>query len=510
MSKIIPHHKLTLQRLHYSSVLDGKDNSMPCLVYRALIACLLAGFAAAASAQVTFIDQTFATGPAPTGVVSGDFNHDGFPDLAVTDQQAGSVTILLGVGGGHFAFGTQLSTGLNPTQIVAGDFNHDGKLDLAVALSGADAVAIFLGNGDGTFHQGTSIALDGNPFALAAADFNRDGIPDLAVIEHTPSNTFRLKIFRANGNGTFTRTQTLPLPRNPVLSGLLISDDFNIDGLPDLALATDTTVMVFTDSPNGTLTLHSIVTPPKTAAIVGLASGRFTHGAAPDLVVRVFDAVNDTNFPNSDYVFLNSGAGTFHLRSRVAVAGFGGSVYVTDINGDGLADLISVGGNFRNSGFEIALGHGDGTFSTSVHAFDNIEGSQGGFVARDLALSSRHDLAISSVDELGAGLADMHVLLNQNGQTNCVPPGSATLAVHICTPAANSGVPRTFTVRAGGNSPAGVKRMELWVDGVKRAQNFSDQLHVTVTVSPGTHRVSIVGVDLYDSLVKMPITVHAF
>jgi hypothetical protein len=195
-----------------------------------MLACLSLG----AAAQVTFTNQTILTGPSPQGIVSGDFNRDGFPDLAVADPVAGSVTILLGVGGGHFSFGQQISTGLLPTQIVSGDFNHDGKLDLAVSLSEADAVAIFLGNGDGTFRQGTSLALDGHPFALVAADFNHAGAADLAVLEKTPGDTFNLKIFRSNGDGTFTRTQSTPLPRKPIFPGLMVSDDFNIDGLPDL------------------------------------------------------------------------------------------------------------------------------------------------------------------------------------------------------------------------------------------------------------------------------------
>jgi FG-GAP-like repeat len=480
-------------------------------VYRIFLAAwMLANLLTVAAAQVTFSDERFVTGPAPTNVVSGDFNRDGHPDLAVTDQQAGFVTILLGVGAGHFAFGAEISTGLNPTQIVTGDFNHDGKLDLAVALSSADAVEILLGNGDGTFHRGTSLALDGHPVALVAADFNHAGVADLALVEQTPADTFNLKIFRSNGDGTFTRTQVTPLPRDFIVPVLLVSDDFNIDGLPDLAVSGNKTVMVFINSGNGTLRLHSTFAPPNTASIVGLAAGRLTQGAAPDLVVRVFDNVNDTNFPNSEYVFLNSGSGSFSLKSRVSTAAFGGSVYVADMNGDGLADLVSVGFSFRNGFVEIASGHGDGIFSPPVVVAQNIIGSIGGLVARDLNLDSRHDLAIAAIQGLGTSDEATHVLLNQNAPTNCAPPGSSVLAVRICSPAANAGVRSTFTVKAGGNSPAGVKRMELWVDGVKRAQNFSDQLHATISLSLGTHRLTVVGVDLFDGLVKSPIVVHVF
>jgi hypothetical protein len=227
-------------------------------------------------------------------------------------------------------------------------------------------------------------------------------------------------------------------------------------------------------------------------------------------VVRVFDNVNDTNFPNSIYAFLNSGAATFHLKSKVPTEAFGGFVYLADIDGDGLADIISVSGSFRSQEVEIALGHGDGTFGMPFPLDTSVIGSQGGLVARDLNLDSRHDLAITSVDALDIGLEATHIFLNQNGRSNCIPPPSTTLAVKICSPAPNAGVRRTFTVKASGNSPAGVKRMELWVDGVKHAQNFSDQLRSTITLSLGTHRVTVVGVDQFDSLVKTPIVVHVF
>jgi hypothetical protein len=484
-----------------------------------LVVCLLATLSAASAAQSPFTGhfkgQTYTTGPEPTGVVSGDFNRDGLPDLAVTDRTAGHINILLGVGGGQFALGAEYNAGLGPTQIVTGDFNHDGKLDLAVAS--ADAIAIFLGNGDGTFHQGTSIALDGGPMALVAADFDRDGIPDLAVIDRFAAFlpvAFTLKILRSNGDGTFTRTQAISLPSERLtsaLEGLLVSEDFNIDGLPDLALATDKTVMVFTDSAHGTMHLHSVFAPPNTAFIVGLAAGRLTRDAAPDLVVRVFDNPSRPPFPNSEYVFLNSGFGSFHLRSRVPGANLFVGIYLTDINGDGLADLVSVGSNTLSNPFDIFLGHGDGTFTgipTEVvgAAPLDVRQGQGGLVARDLNLDSRHDLVFAGFAEVGTG-AGTEVLLNQNAQSNCRPPGSATLAVRICSPRANATVESRVTVAASGNSPAGVKRVELWADGVKRAQSINDQLRVTIHLSPGTHHLTVVGIDLYDSLAKKTIVV---
>ncbi len=61
-------------------------------------------------------------------------------------------------------------------------------------------------------------------------------------------------------------------------------------------------------------------------------------------------------------------------------------------------------------------------------------------------------------------------MLNQNAVTNCAPPGSGTLAVHVCS--ANTGI-NSLTVKAAGNSPNGVMRVELWIDGSKRAPRHS-------------------------------------
>jgi hypothetical protein len=124
-------------------------------------------------------------------------------------------------------------------------------------------------------------------------------------------------------------------------------------------------------------------------------------------------------------------------------------------------------------------------------------------ITRDVNRDSRQDVVVvRGVDASGA--AATHVLVNQNALTNCPSPGSDTVRVKFC-----SATPHTdsLTVRGSGNSPAGVKRVELWIDGKKRAQTFSDQLHATVAVSAGKHRVTLVGVDLYDKLAKQPIFV---
>jgi hypothetical protein len=148
-------------------------------------------------------------------LAAGDFNHDGFADLAVgapgedigSAGDAGAVSVVYGSATGLTRTGGQLFTQVGGTAetddlfgsaLAAGDFNHDGFADLAVgapgervgSADGAGAVSVLYGSAGGLtrtggrlFTQvgGTPEAFDAFGFALAAGDFNHDGFADLAA-----------------------------------------------------------------------------------------------------------------------------------------------------------------------------------------------------------------------------------------------------------------------------------------------------------------------------------------
>ncbi len=121
------------------------------------------------------------------GVVAGDFNGDGKLDLAVTSAVSGSLTIFLGNGDGAFTLapGSPIFAGFGAFYPAMGDFNGDGKLDLAVSNPETSTVTILVGNGDGTFTLSTSSFSTGNtPQSIVAGDFNGDGRLDLATANH--------------------------------------------------------------------------------------------------------------------------------------------------------------------------------------------------------------------------------------------------------------------------------------------------------------------------------------
>lgn len=76
----------------------------------------------------------------PRWLAVADYNNDGFLDIATSNYDARDVSVLLGTGsstaGQAFTAPTNYVVGANPTGLVAGDFNGDGLPDIAVTVGG--------------------------------------------------------------------------------------------------------------------------------------------------------------------------------------------------------------------------------------------------------------------------------------------------------------------------------------------------------------------------------------
>src|SRR6266702_2455804 len=186
--------------------------------------------------------RTLPIGPNPWYFAVGDFNGDGKLDLAVDDygcpldcnsSPSNTVTVLLGNGDGTFLPAPSLTVGNGPAGVVVGDFNGDGKPDLAVANLNDNTLSVLLGNGDGTFQAPHTFADPGmtHPYFVAIGDFNRDGKQDLVVTNHLFAT---VSVLLGNGDGTFQAAQDFAVDNDPVY---VTVNDFNGDAAPDLASA---------------------------------------------------------------------------------------------------------------------------------------------------------------------------------------------------------------------------------------------------------------------------------
>ena len=301
-------------------------------------------------------------------VVAADFNQDGKLDVAlltVGEQNAATVTVLLGNGDGTFQAPTVYATGTlsGGGALLAGDFNRDGHLDLAV---GGDSIQVLEGKGDGTFTGPVETPLGGATVSsMTAADFNRDGKLDLAVCASVNLTAYSLSIYTGKGDGTFQP------PASAIASGptAAASGDLNGDGLADLAAADPNnggSVQVFLANGDGTFQLP---------ANYPLATGHdLLNGEGAIYVVDAnqdghLDIVNGTYlFPGAIdgglvTTFLGRGDGTFQpgvtsLKGEEVL-----TMAVADFNGDGYPDLAFAG---ELCCVSVAAGSGSGRFESSA------------------------------------------------------------------------------------------------------------------------------------------------
>jgi hypothetical protein len=128
---------------------------------------------------------TIASGTSPVSVVAADFDGNGSADLAFTNGHFApfSLEIFPGDGSGGFKAPSLIPLDTNPGVLLLGDFNRDGFPDLAVgpyyALSGS--VRVLINDGTGAFPSVVRYFADIQSNAFAVGDFNNDGLDDLAV-----------------------------------------------------------------------------------------------------------------------------------------------------------------------------------------------------------------------------------------------------------------------------------------------------------------------------------------
>jgi hypothetical protein len=478
---------------------------------RYLLACVLLLSVAACwgQQQPTFTPQTLPASCVDSGLVSGDFNRDGWPDLAVVDcngVQEG-LDIYLGIGNGNFNL-ANVYPGFSGGNFICGqlltaDMNGDGNLDLIFPSctpgrdSSYNGIEIYYGDGKGNFPSSNFIFNSGGG---QLGDLNGDGRID--IVDGG-------KVWLNKGNGNFTSVLS------PYAGGLLI--DVNGDGKLDsvsygskgLAVSKGLGTGKFAAPyyTGGKEPVLCIDAGHCNSGVNGFVFADFYNLGHLDLAILL--GACDYNLEPADpcaealYIYKNSGSGTFSLAHsyKFTSSTNGTQLYAADLNNDQKQDIVVYDGNLRGGEPLYFMGNGNGTFAPPSGAGLSWGWDSTFAFTRDLGLTSRQDVV--STRGYYSGQAT-EIDLNTTPVTNCQPPSSSILAAHICSPLAGAS-PKTIVVKGSGNSPAGVQRLEVWIDGVKKAQSLSDQISKTFTLAAGSHRVALVAVDKYKGTAKSTV-----
>jgi hypothetical protein len=403
--------------------------------------------------------------PSPTQ--SADFNGDGFDDLAIGVPAegvggaalAGAVNILYG-GAGGLAGTDQLLTQGNPEPVdlfgfavAKGDFNADGFTDLAVGAPNEDvgaaasggAVNIFYGSAAG-LPATSQVRLQGNPevgdqfgFALDAGLFNDDNFMDLAV--GAPGETVGGRSSAGAVSVFYGSAAGLPATSQALLQGnheqgdrfgaALVAGFFNADqgdlavGAPgeDVGSAGGAgAVSVFSGTPGGLPTASRVLLQanPETGDQFGaaLAAGFFSGSTFSDLAVGApTETVGGRADAGAVSVFLGSASQLSGAAAQTLVqgAGVGGAAEAGDEFGSALA-----AGPFDTGPSDLAIGapFEDLGATTDAGAVNVVYGSNTGLVGRNQTLTQDSPGVAGSAesgDLFGAALARGSFFNNFNG-----------------------------------------------------------------------------------------------
>jgi hypothetical protein len=325
------------------------------------------------------------------GVAVGDYDNDGYDDLFVTAY--GQSHLFHNNGNGTFTDVTQKAGLLGPKEFSTSaawvDYDKDGHLDLVVGnyvqwtqetdlyctLDGKSKsyctpesykgtpVRLWHNRGNGTFEDVTQKAGLGEPtsktLGVAVLDYDNDGWPDLLFSNDTQPN----KLYRNNGNGTFTE--------KAVVAGVAFSEDgvaragmgvdagdYDHSGHPSLLITNFANQMLslYHNEGNGLFVDEAPRSEIGRASLLTLGFGCFFFDydldGWPDVLVAnghidadIQRVQANVKYAMPPHLFRNIGNGKFAEVTKTLGAAFaaprvGRGVAYADINNDGRLDVL--------------------------------------------------------------------------------------------------------------------------------------------------------------------------
>ena len=332
-------------------------------------------------------------------ITTVDVDRDGDSDLIVATWNFPRIRLLRNVSGvGEIKFDapSDLPVQSPAASIQAGDWDGDGFLDLATANQARNNVSILWGRGVGGFAPSVDLGIAAKPSGMVSGDVDGDGLVDFVVPSEAEPTQTTLTVLRNVGNRMFDPVRFAAAPsRSAIVGNFDVDQNLDLlvaDRLGDRVLVVETIVNPPTGldcnrnrvpddcdiaqgatdcDHDGVLDLCEVLPQLAFAAMTNLPLGGsvsdvpisllvadFNADLFPDLAVAYTDA-------RSKYVgvLLSLSDGRFDVPQFYRDTSVLGSLVTGDINGDGRPDLVYSTEGAKGAG--ILTNAGDGSFVTT-------------------------------------------------------------------------------------------------------------------------------------------------
>jgi hypothetical protein len=472
---------------------------------RAMMALLASAVCVVAQAQTPIFGHRTYNGAYTYSHV--DLNSDGREDLVFPTQTGFAVVLSTG----DATYGTQTNYAV-PDNASAGivtlDLNNDGKPDIIAFNSFGPGFYEYLNNGNGTFHLQATYQTPAAVFDMVVGDFNHDGYADIAF--STPGS---LHVWFNNHASGFSVGPTTSVP---AISELSVGD-FDGDGKADVFASSSTgTYIYFGDS---------------TGHFPSIVNASTAHH--PNVIGMDIDGDGKTDLVGAAVASGNQGVDTFYrelfviygnasrtiTESSIPLNGYAvswmysnpaksPSADVADFNGDGKQDIAlvespdSTGGGARN--LVVLTGKGGRLWNPELTIYSSSE-LDFGVAAIRANQDSKPDLLVDTFAN-NATTAQFFVNDTTGGYYGGCALPDVSFSLRVCSPTTYSSTTATFSASAAGEPI--MRKMEIWVDGVKKYEqdakhDFSHYavMDTTLTLTTGTHSVAIYSAG-YDNMLQ--------
>jgi hypothetical protein len=375
-------------------------------------------------------------------LTTADFNHDGKLDIAVVAKINNTFTVewFAGDGKGSLAAQPHVIGGVSyPDKLAVGDYNGDGYTDLAIANQ-YNIVYVALNDQAGGFLPVQSATLPENPGAIVSIYAHDSTHEDLAVGMYYGGG---IAVISVNVFGQLFIGQTIPDSHS--VTGLAVGD-FNGDFASDLVAVTEPTSSPalpgsvdffygdtdFLGKPDGTFT-------PGQSLAAGTGP---SHVIATDLNK---DGQTDVIFPNygDDFPKVDGSVQSLlgHGNSVIDTPSFSLSSnhprgLVSADFGGGKVDFVAAE---LDAGMLLVKGNGDGSFAATGTKIPNSVWNPIGVWGADMNNDGKLDLV--AADNGG----EIYTILNTTGE-DLTPPVAVTPSAPNVTVAGGTSYTFTMTI----------------------------------------------------------------